>query len=125
MNELVRFSPGDLVHARGREWVVLPGTENETLRVRPLSGTEADSQSIHSALEIESVVSATFPDPDGSRIGPQDEALLMRDAFQLALRRGAGPFRSAGAGFLRAAVLSACPAYDGAQARSCSAADRR
>jgi len=44
MNELVRFSPGDLVQARGREWVVLPGTENETLRVRPLSGTEADSQ---------------------------------------------------------------------------------
>jgi superfamily II DNA or RNA helicase len=96
MNELVRFSPGDLVRARGREWVVLPGTENENLRVRPLSGTEAESQNIHSALEMEPVVSATFPDPDGSRIGPQDEALLMRDAFQLALRRGAGPFRSAG-----------------------------
>jgi hypothetical protein len=95
MNELVRFSPGDLVRARGREWVVLPGTENENLRVRPLSGTEAESQNIHSALELEPVVSATFPDPDGSRIGPQDEALLMRDAFQLALRRGAGPFRSA------------------------------
>jgi hypothetical protein len=96
MNELVRFSPGDLVRARGREWVVLPGTEQELLRVRPLSGAESDSQTIHAGIEIEPVVSATFPDPDASRLGSQDEALLMRDAFQLALRRGAGPFRSAG-----------------------------
>jgi superfamily II DNA or RNA helicase len=96
MNELVRFSPGDLVRARGREWVVLPGTEDELLRVRPLSGAESDSQTIHAGIEIEPVVSATFPDPDASRLGSQDEALLMRDAFQLALRRGAGPFRSAG-----------------------------
>ncbi|MBB4263750.1 DEAD/DEAH box helicase [Bradyrhizobium sp. CIR3A] len=96
MNEVVRFTPGDLVRARGREWVVLPGTSEETLRVRPLSGSESDWLTIDPQLEIEPVESASFPNPDGKRIGPQDEALLMRDAFQLALRRGAGPFRGAG-----------------------------
>lgn len=96
MNEIVRFTPGDLVRARGREWVVLPGTDAELLKVRPLSGSEADWQTIDPQIEIDLVESASFPDPDGKRIGPQDEALLMRDAFQLALRRGAGPFRGVG-----------------------------
>ena len=96
MNEVVRFTPGDLVRARGREWVVLPGTDGEMLKVRPLSGAESDWLTIDPQIEIDPVESASFPDPDGKRIGPQDEALLMRDAFQLALRRGAGPFRGAG-----------------------------
>ena len=34
------FSPGSLVRARGREWIVLVGSDAENLRVRPLSGSE-------------------------------------------------------------------------------------
>jgi superfamily II DNA or RNA helicase len=96
MNAVPRFSPGNLVKARGREWVVLPGSDSDKLNLRPLSGSEADSQTLLPDVELEPVTPATFPAPDGSRIGPQDEAQLMRDAFRLALRRGAGPFRSAG-----------------------------
>jgi superfamily II DNA or RNA helicase len=96
MNAVPRFSPGNLVKARGREWVVLPGTDADKLNLRPLSGSEADAQTLLPDVELEPVMPATFPPPDGSRIGPQDEAQLMRDAFRLALRRGAGPFRSAG-----------------------------
>ena len=36
------FSPGDLVYARGREWVALPSPDEELLCLRPLSGSEAD-----------------------------------------------------------------------------------
>ena len=96
MNAVPRFSPGNLVKARGREWVVLPGTDADKLNLRPLSGSEADAQTLLPDVELEPIVPATFPAPNGSRIGPQDEAQLMRDAFRLALRRGAGPFRSAG-----------------------------
>ncbi len=96
MNAVPRFSPGNLVKARGREWVVLPGTDADKLNLRPLSGSEADAQTLIPDVELNPIVPATFPAPDGSRIGPQDEAQLMRDAFRLALRRGAGPFRSAG-----------------------------
>jgi len=91
-----RFSPGNLVKARGREWVVLPGSDSDKLNLRPLSGSEADAQTLLPGVELDPVIAATFPLPDRGRIGPQDEAQLMRDAFRLALRRGAGPFRSAG-----------------------------
>lgn len=32
------FAVGSLVKARGREWIVLPGTNEEILMVRPLGG---------------------------------------------------------------------------------------
>jgi superfamily II DNA or RNA helicase len=96
VNAVPRFTPGNLVRARGREWVVLPGSDAESLNLRPLSGSEADAQTILPEVEIDPVLPATFPAPDGARVGTQDEAQLLRDAFRLALRRGAGPFRSAG-----------------------------
>ncbi|MDW9959468.1 helicase [Sinorhizobium medicae] len=90
------FGPGELVRARGREWVVLPGSDEEILNLRPIAGGEKDVQVVSRSLEIDGVESATFQLPDSGRVGPQDEALLLRDAFQMSLRRGAGPFRSAG-----------------------------
>jgi hypothetical protein len=42
---MTMFAPGDLVFARGREWVALPSPDEETLHLRPLSGTEADRRS--------------------------------------------------------------------------------
>lgn len=90
------FGPGELVRARGREWVVLPGSGEDVLNLRPIAGSEKDIQVVSRSLEIDGVESATFQFPDPGRVGPQDEALLLRDAFQMSLRRGAGPFRSAG-----------------------------
>ena len=95
MNDLV-YAPGSLVSARGREWVVLGGSSAETLRVRPVTGSEEDRTLIHLPLEIEPVREARFPLPDAQQIGGHDAALLLRDALLLSLRRGAGPFRSFG-----------------------------
>ncbi len=90
------FTPGSLVRARGREWIVLAGSDAETLKLRPISGSEEDQAVIHLPLEVEPVTGATFPRPTAEQRGGQDAALLLRDALLLSLRRGAGPFRSIG-----------------------------
>lgn len=90
------YSPGSLVRARGREWIVLAGGDAETIRVRPLSGSEEDQTVIHVALEAEPVVDAKFPPPAPGQKAGHDAAVLLRDALQLSLRRGAGPFRGFG-----------------------------
>ena len=90
------YTPGSLVNARGREWVVLGGSSAETLRVRPVTGSDEDRTLIHLPLEIEPVREARFPLPDAQQLGGHDSALLLRDALLLSLRRGAGPFRSIG-----------------------------
>ncbi|MCS6899124.1 MAG: helicase-related protein [Myxococcales bacterium] len=91
-----RFSPGSLVRARGREWIVLAHDAPEVLRVRPVSGSEDDQTRIHLALESEPVTEASFPLPEVRQQSNQSSALLLRDALLLSLRRGAGPFRCFG-----------------------------
>jgi superfamily II DNA or RNA helicase len=90
------FSPGALVKARGREWIVLPGSSGDRLRLRPLSGTEQDAVVLAPAIEQEPVAPANFPPPSASQRASQESALLLRDALLMSLRRGAGPFRSFG-----------------------------
>lgn len=90
------FKPGDLVRARGREWVVLPETRDDLLRLRPLGGAETDATLIYLPLEPERPVPATFAPPDPDAPGSLAAALLLRDALRLKLRAGAGPFRSFG-----------------------------
>ncbi len=89
------FSPGDLVRSRGREWVVLPSPGNDWLRLRPLSGSEADVQVLLPDLEREPVRAAHFDLPAVDDLATQDAARLLSEALRLSLRRGAGPFRSA------------------------------
>lgn len=89
------FAPGDLVRARGREWVALPSTEESVLALRPLSGSEEDAIIIIPSLEIIPVSAARFDLPEDTRPTVQAKAALLADAFKFTLRRGAGPFRSA------------------------------
>ncbi|MBX6330736.1 MAG: DEAD/DEAH box helicase [Gemmatimonadaceae bacterium] len=89
------FTPGALVRARGREWVVLPGGGAGILRLRPLSGSEEDVALIHTGLEPD-VAPASFPWPTAEQEGNQEAAVLLHDALRVSLRRGAGPFRSFG-----------------------------
>lgn len=92
------FAPGDLVFARGREWVALPSPDQDTLHLRPLSGAEGDVQILHPALERSPVRPAQFNPPevaDGIPYATRDAALLLSETLRLSLRRGAGPFRSA------------------------------
>ncbi len=89
------FSPGDLVRARGREWVALPPPKEGLLALRPLTGNEKDTVVLDPTLELESVEAARFDLPDDAAVTVQSKAALLSDALRLTLRRGAGPFRSA------------------------------
>ena len=91
----VNFSPGDLVRARGREWVALPPPQDGILALRPLSGSENDTVVLDPELEILPVEPARFDLPADAATTVQAKAALLADAMRLTLRRGAGPFRSA------------------------------
>lgn len=93
---MTTFTPGNLVRARGREWIVLPERYTGTLYLRPLTGNENDTVLLYPDLELEPVVPAQFDLPDDAKITVQSKAALLADALQMTLRRGAGPFRSAG-----------------------------
>ncbi len=86
---------GSLVRARGREWVVLPDSDDEMLLLRPLGGTEDEVAGVLTALEP--VESATFALPSPDDVGDYRSAQLLRDALRLGFRSSAGPFRSFGA----------------------------
>ena len=92
----MNFHAGSLVRARGREWVVLPGSEGDLLKLRPFGGSGEDTTMLYASLELESPKSALFPPPDPRWAGSHDGARLLRDASVLKLRTGAGPFRSLG-----------------------------
>lgn len=90
------FLPGSLVAARGREWIVLPESDTQTLRLRPLGGGERDETLIYLPLERQPVQPATFPWPSVPQARNHSASQLLLDALQLKLRSGAGPFRSFG-----------------------------
>ena len=90
------FQPGNLVRARGREWVVQTESRRDWLRLRPLGGVEDETIALIPELELLPVEHATFEAPDPARAGNHAAALLLRDALRLTLRAGAGPFRSFG-----------------------------
>ena len=90
-----QLQTGDLIQARGREWIVLGKPDEGLVRVRPLSGSEEDAIIIAPSLERMPVRPATFDLPKADHPDTQDAARLLADALRLSLRRGAGPFRSA------------------------------
>ena len=90
----VSFAVGSLVRTRGREWVVLPETDDELVMVRPLGGTDAEVTGI--LTDLEKVEPATFAPPDPELPGDHRSAQLLRDALVLGFRDSAGPFRSVG-----------------------------
>src|SRR3954454_2238912 len=84
-----------LVSARGREWLVLPESEQPDLLVlKPLGATDDEITGILPALEP--VTSAVFDPPDPTAAGDARSARLLRDALRLGIRASAGPFRSFG-----------------------------
>mgnify|MGYP000929363295 CR=1 FL=1 len=86
------FAVGSLVKARGREWVVLPDSDEQTLVLRPLGGTDEEIAGVF--LPLEKVEPARFELPDPSETGDYLSARLLRDAVRLGFRSSAGPFRS-------------------------------
>ncbi|MDA8774205.1 DEAD/DEAH box helicase [Opitutales bacterium] len=92
------FLPGNVVFARGREWIVLPDSTQQLLRVKPLGGLDEEETAIHT--EIETVESKYFDPPKPELHGDFNSCKLLRDAALLSTRACAGPFRS----FARIAV---------------------
>ena len=91
-----QLAVGSLVRVRERDWVVLPSDDQDVVNLRPLSGTEAETCGIDRPLEGQDLAGAEFPSPDPSTAGDFIAGALLRNAARLALRSGAGPFRSLG-----------------------------
>ncbi len=85
------FAPGNLVTARGREWVVLPESTDDFLVLRPIGGIDDD---IAGVLLREGVRPAAFPPPQPDDLGDHLSATLLRSALRIGFRSTAGPFRS-------------------------------
>ncbi|OBG41511.1 helicase-related protein [Mycobacterium sp. E3198] len=85
------FAPGNLVTARGREWVVLPESTDDFLVLRPIGGIDDD---IAGVLASEGVSPASFPPPQPEDLGDHLSASLLRSALRIGFRSTAGPFRS-------------------------------
>lgn len=92
------YPAGSLVNARGRDWLVLPGSPDGTLLVRPLGGHEHETTVL--LPEIDDFAAATFEPPTVDDRGDASRARLLRDALRLSFNASGGPFRS----FARLAV---------------------
>ncbi|MGE2731755.1 helicase-related protein [Mycolicibacterium vaccae] len=94
----VDYPAGSLVNARGRDWLVLPGSPDGALLVRPLGGHEHETTVL--LPYIDNFAAATFEPPTVDDRGDASRARLLRDALRLSFRASGGPFRS----FARLAV---------------------
>jgi len=94
MSTTTLSKPGTLIHARGREWVVLPESSDALLLVRPIGGLDEEITGI--LPSIEPVESTTFPLPTRDDLGDFTSGQLLREAARLSTRAAAGPFRSFG-----------------------------
>lgn len=95
---VIDFPAGTLVNARGRDWLVLPGSPAGTLLVRPLGGHEDETTVL--LPDIDNFTAAAFEPPTVDDRGDASRARLLRDALRLSFRASGGPFRS----FARLAV---------------------
>jgi superfamily II DNA or RNA helicase len=82
---------GSLVRARGREWVVLPGSTPDFLLLQPLGGGGDD---VVGVFPDEGVEPATFPPPSPTDLGDSASTDLLRTALRVGFTASAGPFRS-------------------------------
>ncbi|MCB1100444.1 MAG: DEAD/DEAH box helicase [Verrucomicrobiae bacterium] len=88
------YSPGNIVSCRGREWVVMPDSQEDLLMLKPLGGTDDEIAGVY--LPLEQVETASFDLPSPDKPGDYLSCQLLRDAVRLSVRASAGPFRSFG-----------------------------
>jgi len=94
MSAAALSQPGTLVHARGREWIVLPDSSEELLMLRPVGGLDEEITGL--LPSVEPVTSATFSFPTRNDLRDFQAGALLRDAARISTRAAAGPFRSFG-----------------------------
>ncbi|MBL8481624.1 MAG: DEAD/DEAH box helicase family protein [Rhodocyclaceae bacterium] len=74
----------------------MPQSTGDTLHLRPLGAAEDDATLIYLPIEPGPVGPAIFPRPTVQQASNFAAGQLLRDALQLKLKSGAGPFRSFG-----------------------------
>lgn len=74
----------------------MPSDNEELALLRPADGSEDDRIGIYTRIEPDAISPSTYPKPVPERAGDLSGASLLRNAFRLNLRAGAGPFRSVG-----------------------------
>lgn len=90
------YKTGTLIHARGRDWVVLPSESEDLLRLKPLDGREEDVAGIFIPLAKDGDIRPSqFNPPTVRDLGSVRAARLLFDASRLSLRSASGPFRCA------------------------------
>lgn len=95
------FQPGSLVECRGRNWVVLPSTDPDLLRLKPLGAGDHEETGIWLPLggRDQQVVSSDFARKHPiakEQIGELGTARHLRDSARFAFRSASGPFRCLG-----------------------------
>lgn len=92
----MKYSPGTLVSARNRDWVVQPSNDPDLVVLKPLGGSEDEVTAIYTPLGFteDAIKRAEFPLPIKEDIGDITRAGILYNAARLSFRSGAGPFRS-------------------------------
>lgn len=93
---MTKQTPGTLLEFRNRDWVVLPSDDDNLLRLRPIDGPEHEAIGLLPSLEPEEPKPTRYDPPVPERASDIAGARLVFDSARLALRSGAGPFRSLG-----------------------------
>lgn len=101
---MATHSPGSLVRYRRRGWVVLPPAAPDTVRLRPLAGSQSEILDVLNLsvgrprpdLGWESIEPDEFPLPMADAVLDHAAVRLLLDAVRLLLRDGAAPFRCLG-----------------------------
>jgi superfamily II DNA or RNA helicase len=91
-------NPGELIHYRDRDWMVLPSDEADILKIKPLGGSDEEATAVYLPITfpLESIKPARFVDPKPNEIGAFETARILFDASRLSFRNAAGPFRCMG-----------------------------
>jgi hypothetical protein len=121
MSTATLSKPGTLIHARGREWVVLPDSTADLLMARPVGGLDEEDTGILPA--VEPVASTTFRLPTAADLGDFTAGQLLRYAVRLSTR-AAGPFRSFGRIAVEPRPYQLVPLMMALKLRPCASADR-
>ena len=111
------MNPGNIVHCRNRDWVLLPSDDPAVHLLRPLTGSTDSVVAIHKGLANligltlsgENVRSAQFPPPTVEDLADATGAYLLWQSARLSLREGATPFRSLGRISIRPRVYQFVP----------------
>ena len=88
------YPAGSLVRVRRRDWIVLPGSSETLLKIRPIDGSPDEETAV--VLGLDSVEPSRFSPPNPQQRGDFLSGSFLRDAYRFSLRASAGPFRSFG-----------------------------